>query len=54
MKKASEYRDHARECREIAASMPPGEPRERLLEMARLWDSMAEERERTSGRDPAG
>jgi hypothetical protein len=49
MKKAAEYRDHARECREIAASMPPGEARARLREMARLWDELAEDRERAAG-----
>ncbi|MDE2486349.1 MAG: hypothetical protein KGO51_03040 [Alphaproteobacteria bacterium] len=44
MKKASEYREHARECRELAARMDRGEQREQLLAMARHWDQLADDR----------
>jgi hypothetical protein len=46
MKKASEYREHARECRELAALMAEPENRRQLLDMAESWDLLAEERER--------
>lgn len=46
MKKASEYRDHARECRELAALMSEPENRQQLLHMAESWDLLADERER--------
>jgi hypothetical protein len=45
MKTASEYRQHAGECRTLAHQMPAGEQRDQLLEMARTWDSLAETRE---------
>ncbi len=44
MKKASEYRQHAQECRDLAKSMPEGPQREQLLEMTRTWDNLAAER----------
>jgi hypothetical protein len=47
MKTASEYREHAQECRMLANQMPAGEQREQLLEMARTWDSLADTREET-------
>jgi hypothetical protein len=43
VKKASEYRQHAEECRALAKQMQ-GEQRDQLLEMARTWDRLAEER----------
>ena len=46
MKKASEYRQHAQECRDLARHMPPGEQREQLIRMAETWDHLAEERTR--------
>lgn len=46
MKKVSEYREHARECRSIAAKMPNNEHRDQLLAMADTWDQLASERER--------
>ncbi len=46
MKKATDYRQHATECRTLAQQMKPGEQREQLLEIARTWDKLAEERER--------
>lgn len=43
MKKASEYRRHAEECRTLAKGMS-GEQRDQLLEMAATWERLAEER----------
>jgi hypothetical protein len=42
----SEYRQHASECRTLAAHMMAEEHREQLLAMASTWDRMAEERAR--------
>ena len=50
MKKASDYRQHAAECHALAQRMKPGDQREQLLEMARTWDKLAEERERADRR----
>ena len=44
MKKASEYRLHAQECRQLAAKMESGDQREQLLNMARHWDQLAADR----------
>jgi hypothetical protein len=44
MRKASEYRQHAEECRSLAASMPSDAHRDQLLEMAEQWEKLAEER----------
>jgi hypothetical protein len=44
MKKASEYREHAAECRALAAQMSSHEQREQLLEMARHWERLAKDR----------
>ena len=41
MKKASEYRQHAEECRALARSMGDAEQRAQLLEMAATWDQLA-------------
>lgn len=51
MKKASEYRQHAVECRQLAAAMS-GEQRDQLLEMAATWDRLAEDRSRLVLRRP--
>ncbi len=53
MKKTSEYRQHAVECRNLAASMFAEEHREQLLAMASTWEQMAEERERSLRADAA-
>jgi hypothetical protein len=45
VKKASEYRQHAHECRALAKQMPDGAQRSQLLEMARTWDALSEARE---------
>lgn len=44
MKQASEYRDHAEECRELAAKMESEEQRSQLLRMAAHWEMLAEDR----------
>ena len=51
MKKASEYRQHAAECRALANQMQ-GQQREQLLEMARTWDKLAEDRSNLIRRHP--
>jgi len=45
VKKASEYRKHAEECRALAKQVPEGPQRDQLLEMARTWDALAEDRD---------
>ncbi len=44
MKKASEYRLHADECRELAMKMESGEQRDQLLAMAKHWEQLAADR----------
>lgn len=44
MRKASEYRRHAQECRDLAARMDSEEQRAQLLDMAEQWDELAGER----------
>jgi hypothetical protein len=51
MKKASEYRQHAEECRALAQRMDEVH-RAQLLEMARTWESLADDREALVGRHP--
>lgn len=45
MKKASEYLQHAAECRDLAARATTDEQRQMLLAMAQTWDSLAYDRE---------
>ena len=52
MKKASEYRQHAEECRALAHGMADGEQRDQLLEMAATWDKLAEDRSELVRRHP--
>ncbi len=52
MKKASEYRQHAEQCRALARSMPAGKDRDEVLEMAATWDTLATERSRLIQRHP--
>jgi hypothetical protein len=47
MKKAAEYRQHAAECRKLAAMMD-GDDRDQLLVMADTWEQLAEDRERSA------
>ena len=44
MKKASEYRQHAQECRALAAQMASPEQRGQMLEMAEHWERLAADR----------
>jgi hypothetical protein len=44
MKKASEYREHAVECRKLASTMESEAQREQLLQMAEHWDQLAIDR----------
>ena len=44
MKKASEYHEHATECRALAVSAK-GEHRSMLLKMAETWEGLARDRE---------
>ena len=52
MKKASEYRQHAAECRALANAMDQGDQRDQLLEMAATWERLAEERSDLVRRHP--
>lgn len=52
MKKASEYRVHAEECRILASQMESGEQREQLLNMAAQWERMAADRAALIQRHP--
>jgi hypothetical protein len=52
MKKAAEYRQHARECRELAQRMPQEDQRVQLLTMAEQWEKLAVERERLTATHP--
>ena len=47
MKKRSEYRQHAEECRALARKAQNEQQRIQLLKMAEAWDNLATERERT-------
>src|ERR1700741_5238303 len=54
MERVADYRENARACRDLAVKMPPAQ-REQLMEMARQWERIAEEREmalRTGGAVP--
>jgi hypothetical protein len=45
MKKASEYHQHAEECRDMASRATSEEQRQTLIKMADTWDSLGSERE---------
>ena len=49
MKKASEYRQHAAECREMA-SKAKAPQRDHLLKMAETWESLADDRDKQIAR----
>lgn len=52
MRKASEYRQHADECRLLAKRMDSGEQRDQLLTMAATWEQLAQERSDLVRRHP--
>ena len=44
MKKASEYHQHGKECRELAARSGNAEHRAALIKMAETWENLARNR----------
>jgi hypothetical protein len=46
MRKISEYRAHAEECRQLARQIKQPEQQRQLEEMAKAWDMLADERQR--------
>jgi hypothetical protein len=52
MKKASEYRLHAKECRDLASHMDSAEQRALMLQMAEHWEKLAADRLALIGRHP--
>ena len=52
MKKASEYRQHAEECRQLASGMDSDDQRTLMLAMAQHWDSLAVDRVRLIEKHP--
>ena len=48
MKKVSEYRQHAKECRGLAERSRSPEHREMLLNIAATWESLANDRIKTA------
>jgi hypothetical protein len=48
-KAGNQYRDLAQDCQRIANSLPAGsETRTSLLEMAQIWERLADEQERAT------
>jgi hypothetical protein len=45
VKRASEYRAHAHECRALARQLGYGEHRDQLLSMAATWEQLAAQRD---------
>jgi hypothetical protein len=45
MKKAFEYREHAKECRALARTALTDGERQQLIQMAETWEALAEQRE---------
>jgi hypothetical protein len=52
VKKASEYRHHAEECRALANTTRAGPQKDQLLEMAATWEKLAAERSALVRRHP--
>jgi len=46
MKKASEYRVHALECRSLATQANSDEHRKQLMAIAETWETLADDRDR--------
>jgi hypothetical protein len=44
MDKVMEYERHSRECTDCAAKAPSGDVRSHYLNLARMWQQLAEER----------
>jgi hypothetical protein len=47
-KRANQYRDLAQDCKRIANSLPAGSAGRISLEMARIWERLADEQERAT------
>ena len=52
MRKSSEYRKNADECRGLARKMQRADQREQLLRMAETWDQLAADREGLISKHP--
>jgi hypothetical protein len=52
VKKSSDFRRHAKECRALARKASPGEYRDQLLALAEAWDLLAIESEAALKREP--
>jgi hypothetical protein len=50
MRKVSEYREHAKECRQLARQIKDPAHQKQLEEMAQAWDMLAAERTRQLGK----
>jgi hypothetical protein len=46
MRKLPEYKEHAEECRKMAATMKNAEQKKKLENMAETWEMLAAEREK--------
>jgi hypothetical protein len=46
--RAEEYRQLASECRKVAKTLPPGDARDTVVEMAEEWDRLADQQERAT------
>jgi hypothetical protein len=51
MRKASEYQEHADECRKMAAGTRNSEHKKQLQDMAGTWEMLARERARQVEKD---
>jgi hypothetical protein len=49
MQQVAEFRGYAKDCRRIARSTSDPEHKRRLMEMATVWDLLANEREERLG-----
>ena len=50
MKKASEYREHAAECRAMASRANPPQREMLLINMTATWEGLADDREKQIAR----
>lgn len=52
MRKVSDYKRHAQECRDMAAKAQNPLHRQQLRQMAKVWDMLAQDRAKSLGVDP--
>jgi hypothetical protein len=52
VKKASEYLEHAQECRELARGVMETDYHDQLLRMADVWEQLARDRIELTNRHP--